>query len=151
MEMEPEDTSFEVDSDLEEHEASSSHRPSLWDLIQSTKKKDPKFDFYFPPNTTQAQRDIVFRAIMYFVSRPPRSTAPPYATVVGELSPAFTLNLNGDQLNPITVRFPSGKQIGNCLRFLDDHSNVIWNGGAPSGRIVMHISIENSAFFPFRH
>ena len=146
--MEP-DASFVVDSGFEQEQ--SSHQQLLWDLIQSTKQKDPKFDFYFPQNTTQAQRDIVFRAIMYFVSRPPRSTAPPYVTVVGELSPAFTLNLNGDHVNPITVRFPSGKQIGNCLRFLDDHSHVIWNDGAPLGQIVMHCRIENSNFFPIRH
>jgi hypothetical protein len=125
--------------------------PTLQDVIASlgNREKDPKFDVYFEECTTQAQRDSVFRAIMYFAGRPPRSNAPAYAAIVSSLHADFSLATNKSQESPLEVRLASGKQIANLLRFLDSHKNVIWGEGEAAIRFWCRI--EGSQFYPARY
>ncbi len=109
---------------------------------------DPKFDLYFEEATSQAQRNAVFQAIMYFVARPPRSTSPPYATVAAALNEHYSLAANMTQDAPLEIRFASGKQIGNLFSFLESHKAVIWGVGA--SEIRFWCRIEGSEFYPVR-
>jgi hypothetical protein len=108
---------------------------------------DPKFEYYMDPATTQQQRDIVFQSAIFFVGRPPKTTSPPYATVVQALNIIFSVSGNGNAQQPISLRFASGKQIGNFLHFIQAHANVIWNGLPPAVR--MHCKVEDSEYFQF--
>ena len=117
------------------------------DAIAEVQQEDPKFDYYMVPTTTQQQRDHVFRAAVYVVGRPPKSTSPAYATVVQALDADLSIAGNGTAQLPKVLRFASGKQIGNFLHFIQEHSAVIWNGLQPGVR--MHCRIEDSQYFEF--
>jgi hypothetical protein len=68
-------------------------------------------DVYFEATTTEAQRNTVFQAMMYFVARDPESQPPPYDTVVANSNQTFELLSNMTDVAP--SGFASGQEIGN--------------------------------------
>lgn len=121
----------------------------LLNLLKTIRRKDPAFDFYMIPTTTAAERDVVYRATMYFARLGPRSTPPPYATVLENLDPNISMIGNGTVVAPVSARFASGKQIGNFLEFLEAHKGPLGWVGNPIVRF--YCRIENSRYFPVRY
>jgi len=123
---------------------------SLKEIIDhlAEREEDPKVELFFSEETTQAQRNIVFQAIMYFVEQAPHARSD-YKTIVAGLNNDFILATNQTRESPMAVRIASGKQIGNFISFLEAYKVVIW-GNAPVS-IRLWCRIEGSDFFPLRY
>ena len=92
------------------------------------------------------ERNVVFQAIMYFVTQSPDSELPPYKTVADNLNRNFRVKDNGSAEYPITVKFNSGLQIGNFIKFLHLHSAIIWDPQHESEKL--YIRINDSQYYP---
>ncbi len=89
---------------------------------------------------------------MYFVGRSARQNAPMYQTIVAHLNPTFAVTGNGSGEVPISVRLASGQQIGNFLRFINQHAQEVWDDVEEDvQRVRFHMRIEGSGYFPMSY
>ena len=85
---------------------------------------------------------------MFFVTQSHDVELPPYKTVSDSLNRNFRVKDNGSSDNPITVRFSSGLQIGNFIKFLQLHAAMIWDSEIESEKFF--IRVNNSEYFSLR-
>ena len=83
---------------------------------------------------------------MYFVSQPAANELPLYETISNSLNNFYRLRDNGSAENPFTLRFASGLQIENFIKFLHVHAPVIWDPEHESDKLF--ISVNESQYFP---
>jgi hypothetical protein len=107
----------------------------------------PQLGYYLEPAVSDIARNIIWSAVMYYVTRPPKSRNLPYEGAAGALDAGYKIRKHGTAARPVEARLGSSLQIGHLLQFLDQHRTTLFPGDVVPA-VRMHVRIEGGPYFP---